>query len=105
MAGGNGGAGGKGLLGRLREGILKPLVTVPGSGAKGDLLDCPFCTKGKNECTGCKGTGKDPLGTCLMCDGKTKLTCTVCDGVGMVDRIRRGGTDGRGEYLGKKPKN
>lgn len=94
-----------GLFGRLRDTILRPIVTVPGSGAQGSLVDCPFCkTTGKNDCTGCKGTGKDPMGTCLMCDGKKMLTCTVCDGVGVVDRVRRGGTDGKGEYLGRKSK-
>jgi hypothetical protein len=92
-----------GFFGQLRKRILRPLVTVPGSGARGDLVDCVFCgTTGKNDCTGCNGTGKDPLGSCLMCDGKTKLTCTVCNGVGLVDRIRRGGTDDKGEFLAKK---
>lgn len=89
-----------GLFGKMRDALLRPIVTVPGSGAKGALVDCPFCkTTGKNDCTGCRGTGSDPMGKCLMCDGKKKLTCTVCDGVGLVDRIRRGGTDGKGEYL------
>lgn len=92
-----------GLFGKMRDALLRPIVTVPGSGAKGDLVDCPFCeTSGKNDCSGCRGTGNDPMGKCLMCDGKKKLTCTVCDGVGLVDRIRRGGTDGKGQYLGKR---
>lgn len=95
----------KGFFGKLRENLLRPIVTVPGSGGKGDLLECIFCKgSGINECDACKGSGKDALGQCLMCDGKTSLTCTVCNGVGMVDRIRRGGTDDRNEYVikGKK---
>lgn len=82
---------GRGLFGRLRDTVLRPIVTVKGSGASGDLIDCPFCSKserkGKNACSGCRGTGKDTLGTCLMCDGNAFLTCTVCDGVALVDRV------------------
>lgn len=33
--------------------------------------------------------------------GKGYSTCTVCNGVGMVDKVRRGGTDTDGKWLGK----
>lgn len=96
----------KGLFGRLKDSVLKTLVTVPGGGtANSELIECVFCTgSGICNCDACKGTGKDALGTCLMCDGKTHLTCTVCCGVGTVDRIRRGGTDDRKEFVVKKTK-
>lgn len=93
----------KGLFARMKENILRPLVTVPGGGQGGDLLECVFCKgKGVNDCDGCQGSGKDAMGTCFMCEGKTYLTCTVCEGVGTVDRIRRGGTDDRNEFTIKK---
>jgi hypothetical protein len=92
---------GKGLFGRLRDAILKPIVAVPGSGAEGSLVKCPFCQTGTQDCDGCKGSGKDAMGVCLMCSGKGQLKCAVCEGVGMVDRVRRGGTDDRNQYLGK----
>lgn len=93
----------KGLFGKLKEQLFKPLVTVPGGGGRGDLLNCVFCSgTGTCDCDACKGTGKDVLGTCMMCDGKTSLTCTVCNGVGAVDRIRRGGTDDSNEYMTKE---
>lgn len=91
----------KGLFGRLKEALLRPIVTVPGSGG-GDLVGCVFCKgSGFNDCDGCKGSGKDSLGTCLMCGGKTYLECTVCRGVGTVDRVRRGGTDDSNQYVVK----
>lgn len=93
----------KGLFSRLKESILRPIVTVPGGGQGGDLLECTFCKgAGRNDCDACRGSGKDALGTCMMCDGKTSLTCTVCEGVGTVDRIRRGGTDDSNEYTVRK---
>lgn len=95
----------KGFFGRLTENILRPIVTVPGGGKGGDLLDCVFCKgSGVRDCDACKGTGKDALGMCFMCEGKTQLKCAVCNGVGKVDRIRRGGTDDRNEYTVKKRK-
>lgn len=93
----------KGFLNKLREKIWKPIVTVPGSGGRGDLLECVFCDgTGACDCDACQGSGKDALGTCFMCNGKTTLTCTVCSGIGVVDRIRRGGTDGRNKYTVKR---
>lgn len=93
----------KGLFGKLKEQLWKPIVTVPGGGGRGDLLECVFCKgTGECDCDACKGSGKDALGTCLMCDGKTRLTCTVCSGIGAVDRIRRGGTDDRNTYTTKE---
>lgn len=93
----------KGFLGKLKEQLWKPLVTVPGGGGKGELLECVFCKgTGSCDCDACKGTGKDTLGVCMMCDGKTSLTCAVCNGVGAVDRIRRGGTDDRNTYTTKE---
>lgn len=95
----------KGLFGRMKDAVLRKIVTVPGGGKGGDLISCVFCKgTGFNDCDACKGTGKDSLGTCLMCDGKTYLECTVCRGVGMVDRIRRGGTDDAGEYIVSRKK-
>lgn len=94
---------GKGFFGKLKETILRPVVTVPGGGTGGDLLECVFCKgSGVCDCDACQGTGKDSLGECLMCQGKNTLTCTVCSGIGTVDRIRRGGTDDRNEYTIKK---
>lgn len=95
----------KGLFGRLKDSILRPIVTVPGGGKGGDLMECVFCKgSGYNDCDACKGSGKDSLGTCLMCGGKTYLECTVCRGVGTVDRIRRGGTDDSNQYVSKGQK-
>lgn len=93
----------KGLFGKLREQLWKPFVAVPGSGGRGDLLECVFCSgSGTCDCDACKGTGKDALGTCFMCSGKTTLTCTVCSGVGAVDNVRRGGTDDKNNYTKKQ---
>lgn len=95
----------KGFFGKLKERIMRPIVTVPGGGGTGDLLECVFCSgSGKCDCDACKGSGRDARGTCLMCNGKTKLTCTVCNGFGAVDRIRRGGTDDRNTYFSKNKK-
>lgn len=96
----------KGLFGRLKDAVLRPIVTVAGgSGSNYELVDCVFCKgSGFNDCDACKGSGKDSLGTCLMCGGKTYLECTVCRGVGTVDRVRRGGTDDSGQYLLKNKK-
>lgn len=95
----------KGFFAKLKQSVLRPLVSVPGSGGSGKLLECVFCTgTGKCDCDACKGTGKDALGTCLMCDGRTVLTCTVCNGIGAVDRIRRGGTDDGNQYFKKNMK-
>ena len=41
-------------------------------------------------------------GKCFLCMGKGYTTCTVCNGVGMVDKVRRGGTDTEGKWLGKE---
>ena len=91
-----------GFLSKLRQGILKPIVAVPGSQGQGDVIDCVFCRgSGFQECSGCKGTGKDSLGTCYMCNGKASVKCTVCCGVGAVDRVRRGGTDDKNQYVVK----
>lgn len=96
---------GKGFFGKLKETIMRPIVTVPGGGQGGDLLECVFCKgSGINDCDACKGSGKDALGTCFMCEGKTSIKCTVCEGVGTVDRIRRGGTDDRNEYVVNRKK-
>lgn len=93
----------KGLFGRFKDAIMKPIVTVPGGGTGDDLLECIFCKgSGFNDCDACRGSGKDALGTCMMCDGKCYLKCTVCSGVGAVDRIRRGGTDDQNEYIIKR---
>lgn len=89
----------RGLFKKLRDAFLRPVVSVPGSGGSGELLDCVFCTAtGTRDCSGCKGSGKDALGRCIMCDGAGALSCDVCSGVGLVDRVRRGGTDDRSEY-------
>lgn len=94
-----------GLFEKLKKAVLSPLVSVPGSGAKGDVIDCVFCNgTGVNDCTGCNGEGVDALGTCMMCNGKTYLTCTVCSGVGTVDKIRRGGTDDNNQYTANRKK-
>lgn len=94
----------KGFLGNLRDALLRPLVAVPGSQASGaGVVGCPFCTDGLCDCTGCGGNKVDPLGgACIMCDARGALTCTVCNGVGVVDRVRRGGTDGRNEWTKKR---
>lgn len=94
----------KGFLGNLRDAVLRPLVAVPGSQATGaGVVGCPFCTDGRCDCTGCGGKMVDPLGgACIMCDARGSLTCTVCNGVGVVDRVRRGGTDGRNEWTKKR---
>lgn len=62
---------GRGLLGKLRDALVRPIVAVPGGAkANAQLLDCVFCKgSGRNECTGCRGSGRDALGKCLMCDG------------------------------------
>lgn len=92
-----------GLFGRIRNSILKPLVSVPGGGKGKDLFECVFCKgSGFCDCDACRGTGKDAMGTCLMCSGKTSLMCTVCSGIGTVDLIRRGGTDDSNQYITKK---
>lgn len=95
----------KGLFGKLKDDLLRRIVTVPGGGGDPDkeLIECVFCEGvGKIECDGCNGTGIDVLGsTCLMCDGKKVLTCPVCNGVGMVDRVRRGGTDDEKQFVVK----
>lgn len=94
----------KGFLGNLRDAVLRPLIAVPGSQASGTgVVGCPFCSDGRCDCTGCGGTKVDPLGGgCIMCDARGSLTCTVCNGVGVVDRVRRGGTDGRNEWTKKR---
>lgn len=93
----------RGLFGRIKEAVLRPIVTVPGGGIGGALIECVFCKgSGMCDCDGCNGSGKDAMGPCLMCDGKTRLECTVCSGVGTVDRVRRGGTDDKNEYTLKK---
>lgn len=92
----------KGLFGKLRDAVLRPIVSVPGAQGNGELLDCVFCeASGYQSCTGCNGSGKDALGRCLMCEGAGNLKCNVCSGVGIVDRIRRGGTDDKNEYVVK----
>eukprot|EP00171_Calliarthron_tuberculosum_P014230 IDg14230t1 len=61
----------RGLFGKLRDAVLRPIVSVPGSEGRGDLLDCVFCkSTGRNDCEGCAGCGTDALGKCLMCDGR-----------------------------------
>lgn len=94
----------QGFLGNLRDAVLRPLVAVPGSQASGTgVVGCPFCTDGRCDCTGCGGSKVDPLGGgCIMCGARGSLTCTVCNGVGVVDRVRRGGTDGRNEWTKKR---
>lgn len=93
----------KGFFGKLKESILRPIVSVPGSKPNAKIYECVFCKgSGVCNCDACKGSGKDTLGTCLMCGGKTSLTCTVCLGVGMVDIIRRGGTDDSNTFIKKK---
>lgn len=97
----------KGLFAKLKEDLLRRIVTVPGGGDPDkELIECVFCDgSGQIDCDGCNGTGIDVLGsTCLMCDGKKHLTCPVCNGVGMVDRVRRGGTDDRKEFVVKQKK-
>lgn len=96
----------KGFFGKIKESIMRPLVSVPGGSSKSaDLLECVFCSgKGRCDCDACKGSGKDSLGTCFMCNGKTSLTCTVCNGFGAVDRIRRGGTDDSSSFFKKDKK-
>lgn len=93
-----------GFLGTLRDAVLRPLVAVPGSQASGArVVGCPFCTNGRCDCTGCGGSKVDPLGGgCIMCGAVGSLTCTVCNGVGAVDRVRRGGTDGRNQWTKKR---
>lgn len=96
MAGGD-------FLRSVRERLLRPLVSVPGSEGKGAMLECVFCKGGGvHGCDACKGGGRDALGVCLMCGGAGSLKCSVCSGVGVVDRIRRGGTDDKAQYLDKK---
>mmetsp|Transcript_24624 Transcript_24624/g.97250 ORF Transcript_24624/g.97250 Transcript_24624/m.97250 type:complete len:142 (-) Transcript_24624:922-1347(-) len=87
-------------LGGLWENLQKKLVRTTGT-ENDSLEDCPFCNGGTRECDACKGSGKDKLGTCLMCDGKASLMCAVCSGIGKVDIIRRGGTDDRNEFTKK----
>ncbi|PXF47443.1 hypothetical protein BWQ96_02774 [Gracilariopsis chorda] len=95
----------KGFFRKLKDTILRPIVTVPGGGDGRELIDCVFCKgSGFCDCDACKGSGKDALGTCFMCEGKTYIKCTVCQGVGTVDRIRRGGTDDKNEFVVKKKK-
>lgn len=99
--------GGGGFFKKMRDAVLRPVVMVPGSGGSGELLDCVFCKGcGTRDCSGCKGNGKDALGTCIMCDGAGVLSCDVCSGVGLVDKVRRGGTDDRNEYTikGQRPR-
>lgn len=33
---------------------------------------------------------------------RKRVECHVCSGVGLVDRVRRGGTDDRNEYVPKR---
>lgn len=92
------------FFGGLREAVLRPLVATPGSQASGSrVVDCPFCSFGRCDCTGCGASGTDAIGEkCIMCDAKGSLVCTVCNGMGVVDRVRRGGTDIKNEWTKKR---
>lgn len=100
---GKGGRGrGGGPFRKLRDAILRPIVSVPGSNSNNDLIDCVFCEgTGRLDCDACNGTGKDALGVCMVCDGKGTLECHVCNGVGLVDRVRVGGTDDNRDWAVK----
>jgi len=84
--------------------ILKSIVKTKGVKNSG-LEPCPFCSNsdtiptGFMLCEACNGSGHDALGQCLVCDGNKSVLCTVCDGVGQVDIVRRGGTDTSGEFI------
>lgn len=95
----------EGLFGNMWEKAMLKIVEVKEKdGARKKLQPCVFCDKGDLKCDGCEGTGKDiALGgnsKCFACNGKGTRVCSVCQGVGYVDKVRRGGTDTKGEYLG-----
>lgn len=93
-------------------------------GSRKKLQQCVFCEKGVIKCEACMGTGKDialgvgdcppPIlpsaiglalsmlaaGECFLCNGKGKRQCEICLGMGMVDKVRRGGTDTQGQWVG-----
>uniref|UniRef100_A0A6U5BW87 Iron-binding zinc finger CDGSH type domain-containing protein n=1 Tax=Hemiselmis andersenii TaxID=464988 RepID=A0A6U5BW87_HEMAN len=95
---------GGGFFGNLiNNALLKVVEVKEKEGTRKKLQKCVFCEKGVCPCESCKGTGKDIAlgsGPCFSCDGKGKTTCGICNGVGMVDRVRRGGTDTEGKYVG-----
>ena len=93
----------EGLFGNMWEKAMLKIVEVKEKdGARKKLQPCVFCDKGVLKCDGCEGTGKDLAlgGKCFVCMGKGTRVCSVCQGVGYVDKVRRGGTDTKGEYLG-----
>eukprot|EP00284_Hemiselmis_tepida_P009007 CAMPEP_0174926548 /NCGR_PEP_ID=MMETSP1355-20121228/12009_1 /TAXON_ID=464990 /ORGANISM="Hemiselmis tepida, Strain CCMP443" /LENGTH=249 /DNA_ID=CAMNT_0016172587 /DNA_START=32 /DNA_END=781 /DNA_ORIENTATION=- len=93
-----------GFFGNLiNNALLKVVEVKEKEGTRKKLQKCVFCENGVCPCDSCKGTGKDIAlgsGPCFVCDGKGKSTCSICEGVGMVDRVRRGGTDTEGKYVG-----
>mmetsp|Transcript_72688 Transcript_72688/g.106557 ORF Transcript_72688/g.106557 Transcript_72688/m.106557 type:complete len:253 (-) Transcript_72688:160-918(-) len=98
---------GGGMFGNMWEKVMLKLVEVKEKeGAKKKLQECVFCVKGNLKCDGCEGTGKDiAMGgksACFICNGKGSRMCSVCGGIGMVDKVRRGGTDTAGAWIGKE---
>lgn len=52
--------------------------------------DNPQCQQGKVLCGICNGTGKNSQGgSCSICHGSGKLTCTVCGGIDRVERVKQ----------------
>lgn len=80
-----------------------PMQVKDKEGARKKLQKCVFCEKGTTRCESCEGTGKDIAlgsGDCFLCEGKGKRQCEICLGMGMVDKVRRGGTDTKGLWVG-----
>eukprot|EP00293_Proteomonas_sulcata_P019521 CAMPEP_0184294690 /NCGR_PEP_ID=MMETSP1049-20130417/5815_1 /TAXON_ID=77928 /ORGANISM="Proteomonas sulcata, Strain CCMP704" /LENGTH=208 /DNA_ID=CAMNT_0026603055 /DNA_START=157 /DNA_END=783 /DNA_ORIENTATION=- len=95
----------KGFFGNLFDAaMLKVVETKEKDSTRKRLQPCVFCDQGKLKCAACNGSGKDAIGggKCFLCEGKGADICSVCAGIGMVDRIRRGGTDTKGEWAGSQ---